>query len=163
MKKFPPVAPKHSTQTQHNLASISSSQSSSRERSNKTKLCWESAALSRQSTSRGGDSPIRGPGPQFPSKRPSGPMPEYLITTEQDFIFKAAREIFSADFLIVAAGAGFSADSGLPVYKDIADVAAYHRMGVTYADLCDPVWQRKDAEIFFGFWGSCFNGKLHVK
>ena len=81
-----------------------------------------------------------------------------MLVSAEDYIVRAAREIFWADALVIAAGAGFSADSGLPVYKDIADVAAYHKMGVTYADLCDPAWQRKDAEIFFGFWGSCFNG-----
>jgi len=37
---------------------------------------------------------------------------------------RAARLVLSADFLLVAAGAGFSADSGLKVYKDIADVPA---------------------------------------
>jgi hypothetical protein len=38
----------------------------------------------------------------------------------------------------------------LAVYKDIADVPAYHRMGVTYADLCEPRWITQDPEIFFG-------------
>ena len=56
-----------------------------------------------------------------------------------------------ADYLLINAGAGFSADSGLPVYNDIADVPAYHEMGVSYADLCDPVWIEKDAHVFFGF------------
>ena len=60
----------------------------------------------------------------------------------------------SADYVIIAAGAGFSADSGLPVYKDIADVDAYKRMNVTYADLCTPDWLQRDSEIFFGFWYS---------
>lgn len=50
----------------------------------------------------------------------------------------------------MSAGAGFSADSGLPVYKDIANVPAYHRMGVTYADLCEPRWIVSDPEVFFG-------------
>lgn len=41
--------------------------------------------------------------------------------------------------------------------QDIANVEAYHRMGLTYADLCDPVWMRRDPEVFYGFWGKCFN------
>lgn len=70
---------------------------------------------------------------------------------------RAARAVLQADFLLIAAGAGFSADSGLPVYNGIADVPAYSSMGLTYADLCQPIWARRDAEILFGFWGSCYN------
>ncbi|TYZ58577.1 hypothetical protein PybrP1_009957 [[Pythium] brassicae (nom. inval.)] len=69
----------------------------------------------------------------------------------------AAEKIAAADFLLVAAGAGFSADSGLPVYNDIASVAAYEALGVDYQDLCDPYWLEEDEEIFYGFWGHCFN------
>jgi len=50
-----------------------------------------------------------------------------------------------------------SADSGLAVYNQIADVPAYHKMDLTYADLCVPNWYYKDKEIFYGFWGKCFN------
>ena len=70
---------------------------------------------------------------------------------------KAARALLDADYLLVCAGAGFSADSGLPVYKDIADLAAYHKRQLTYADLCTPQWAQREPEIFFGFWGSCYN------
>jgi hypothetical protein len=38
---------------------------------------------------------------------------------------------------VTLAGAGYSSDSGLPVYKDIANVPAYREMGVTYQ-----VWRR---------------------
>jgi NAD-dependent SIR2 family protein deacetylase len=74
-----------------------------------------------------------------------------------DPILAAANAIVTADFLLIGAGAGMSADSGLPVYNGIADVAAYRAMRVSYADLCDPSWIRRDPEIFFGFWGWCFN------
>lgn len=50
-----------------------------------------------------------------------------------------------------------SADSGLAVYNQIADVPAYHKAKLTYADLCVPDWFYKDKEIFYGFWGKCFN------
>ena len=46
---------------------------------------------------------------------------------------KAALALLDADFLLITAGAGFSADSGLPVYKDIADLPAYHRRKLDYA------------------------------
>jgi NAD-dependent SIR2 family protein deacetylase len=70
---------------------------------------------------------------------------------------KAALALLDADFLLVTAGAGFSNDSGLPVYKDIADLPAYHRRQLDYSDLCTPGWAQREPEIFFGFWGSCFN------
>jgi len=38
---------------------------------------------------------------------------------------EAAKAILSADILLLHTGAGFSADSGLAVYKDIANVPAY--------------------------------------
>jgi hypothetical protein len=74
---------------------------------------------------------------------------------------RAATALLNADYVLVCAGAGFSADSGLPVYKDVADTPAYRAMGVTYGDLCTPQWARQDPEIFFGFWFSCFN-KYHA-
>ncbi|CAK4505475.1 unnamed protein product [Aphanomyces euteiches] len=69
----------------------------------------------------------------------------------------AAEKIARADYLLVATGAGFSADSGLPVYMDIATVDAYKKMGVEYHDLCDPCWIQDDLAVFYGFWGDCFN------
>ncbi len=76
--------------------------------------------------------------------------------TTDDFA-AAAKLIMNADFLLISAGAGFSADAGLPTYDEIANVDAYRRMGLTYGDLCDPVWVRRDPEIFYGFWGGCYN------
>jgi hypothetical protein len=37
---------------------------------------------------------------------------------------RAARAILRADYLLIATGAGFSADSDLPVYADLAVRAA---------------------------------------
>ena len=66
----------------------------------------------------------------------------------------------AADYLLIAAGAGFSADSGLPVYQDIANVPAYERMGFNYQDLCDPEYFYRHAPAYdlafgLGFWGKC--------
>ena len=56
----------------------------------------------------------------------------------------------SAQVLLLATGAGWSADSGLAVYRDIADVPAYHELGLTYRDICQPRWLSHDPELFFG-------------
>jgi len=88
------------------------------------------------------------------------------VTEEEKEIYKqnfeeackqAAETIKSADILLLATGAGFSADSGLAVYKDIADIEAYHKMKLKYHDICQPHWLKQDPEIFYGFWGMCFN------
>lgn len=43
-----------------------------------------------------------------------------------------ALAVQSAKFVIVVAGAGLSADSGLPVYADIAKVKNYEENDITY-------------------------------
>ncbi|KAG6591147.1 Sirtuin family, catalytic core small domain [Phytophthora cinnamomi] len=75
----------------------------------------------------------------------------------------AAEILAAADFLLLATGAGFSADSSLPVYADIAKVAAYEKMDVEYQDLCDPYMLEQDEEVFYGFWGSCTNSYRDTK
>eukprot|EP00121_Abeoforma_whisleri_P006015 Awhi_evm2s5460 len=75
---------------------------------------------------------------------------------QKDDVYKrAAKEIKEANVLIFLSGAGFSADSGLLVYKDIAH--EYMDEGYDYADLCTPTWIEEDPDLFYGFWGSCFN------
>jgi len=66
----------------------------------------------------------------------------------------AADAIAAADFLLIAAGAGFSAQSGLRVYKDLADVLAYKDRGLDYADLAQPHWRHSEPGVFFGFMGN---------
>ena len=51
------------------------------------------------------------------SSRQKVTKPERVIRTEEDVFAQAAMMILEADHLLIAAGAGFSADSGLPVYK----------------------------------------------
>lgn len=75
----------------------------------------------------------------------------------------AAEKLAAADFLLIATGAGFSADSSLPVYADIAKVDVYEQMDVEYQDLCDPYMLEQDEEIFYGFWGSCANSYRDTK
>jgi len=69
----------------------------------------------------------------------------------------AAKAILRATHLLVTAGAGMSADSGLPTYDKIADNMAYKSRDLNYADLCRPQLLRSDACLALGFWGSCFN------
>jgi hypothetical protein len=71
--------------------------------------------------------------------------------------FVRAQALASADVLLIAAGAGFSADSGLPVYDSIAADACYASMGITYSDLCNPLMMVEQPELFYGFWGMCCN------
>ena len=69
----------------------------------------------------------------------------------------ALQALASADVLLIAAGAGFSADSGLPVYDSIAADPSYAAMGITYSDLCSPLLMAEKPELFYGFWGTCSN------
>ena len=69
----------------------------------------------------------------------------------------AAKYIHDADVLVLCTGAGFSADSGLAVYIDIAKIPAYAQKELEYYDLCKPHWLESDPDIFYGFWGQCFN------
>lgn len=70
---------------------------------------------------------------------------------------KVAEALCRADVLLVCTGAGFSADSGLALYKDIAELEAYERLDIRYHDICRPEWLRRDPELFYGFWGTCYN------
>ena len=69
---------------------------------------------------------------------------------EQDAVGRAAAAIAQADVLLLCTGAGWSADSGLKVYQDIADIGAYHDKGLTYRDICCPSYLHDDPETFYG-------------
>merc|ERR1719502_442743 len=88
------------------------------------------------------------------------PTPKQTAELEAEherLILRAAAVLAEAEVLVLLTGAGWSADSGLAVYRDIADVPAYHNQGLTYYDLCQPRWLKRRPEIFYGFWGGCFN------
>ena len=72
-------------------------------------------------------------------------------------IESAAREILLCDFLLIATGAGFSVDSGLPTYNQVAQNPVYHRQDIDYSDLCRMQCLKTRPSLFYGFWGSCFN------
>mmetsp|Transcript_40483 Transcript_40483/g.106906 ORF Transcript_40483/g.106906 Transcript_40483/m.106906 type:complete len:388 (-) Transcript_40483:57-1220(-) len=66
---------------------------------------------------------------------------------ELNMIDEAAEALATADWVLVAAGAGFSADSGLPTYEDCLN------QGVDYQQLCRPELLYEDPKLAFGWWG----------
>ena len=80
-----------------------------------------------------------------------------LEVTLHEKITTAAHRIMDADVLYVTTGAGFSADSGLAVYVDVAKVPAYESRGLQYHDICQPHWLEAEPDLYWGFWGGCFN------
>ena len=91
---------------------------------------------------------------------PSKPCTSQRERLHQDYrrlCKRAARCIHNADVLLVCTGAGFSADSGLAVYADLAKVPAFKDRGLEYHELCNPEWLTNDPETFYGFWGQNFN------
>ena len=82
---------------------------------------------------------------------------QQLIDHYEDLCKAAAICIHDSDILLLCTGAGFSADSGLPVFADIAKIPAYAERNLEYGDLCTSVCLDNDPETFYGFWGQCFN------
>lgn len=70
-------------------------------------------------------------------------------------VVAAASAIHAATHLIVAAGAGFSADSGLPVYADVAKTPQWRQRGLDYGDLCQTSLLLTSPECGYGFWVDC--------
>lgn len=63
-----------------------------------------------------------------------------------DAIAEAAEALLSADWVLVAAGAGFSADSGLPTYE------ACLQSGLDYQSLCRAELLYEDPPRAYGWW-----------
>mmetsp|Transcript_29921 Transcript_29921/g.44501 ORF Transcript_29921/g.44501 Transcript_29921/m.44501 type:complete len:91 (+) Transcript_29921:65-337(+) len=66
--------------------------------------------------------------------RPLRPEPDEAKELKADFHKNCALSafaLFEADVLILVTGAGFSADSGLAVYADVANVKAYEERNLT--------------------------------
>mmetsp|Transcript_23388 Transcript_23388/g.47662 ORF Transcript_23388/g.47662 Transcript_23388/m.47662 type:complete len:132 (-) Transcript_23388:13-408(-) len=57
---------------------------------------------------------------------------------------RTARLLRRADALLVGTGAGYSADSKVATYKDVANIPAWRDQGLSYYDLCQPHWLRDD-------------------
>lgn len=91
------------------------------------------------------------------SGAPSPEQKEQLIANKAQAILDAALAIKEADIFLLSVGAGFSADSGLAVYDDVAKFPAYERARVSYPMLCSPSMLVRRPELFYGFMGKCFN------
>lgn len=89
--------------------------------------------------------------------KPSEERKAWLRANRAIYCAQAANAIAEADVLLFCTGAGWSADSGLAVYNDIAKIAGYARRDLDYGDICLPNWLYKDPDLFYGFWGMCFN------
>lgn len=88
---------------------------------------------------------------------PTEAQTELLEASATESTERAAAAVAQADVLLLLTGAGWSADSGLAVYRDVANVDAYRERGIDYAGLCDPSLLDDDPDLFMGFWGRCFN------
>ena len=86
--------------------------------------------------------------------KPDKDAEEILLSRVDEACGEAADAIVEADAILFCTGAGWSADSGLAVYRDIAKVEAYAARDVDYRDLCVPRWLKEDPALFWGFWGS---------
>jgi len=70
-------------------------------------------------------------------------------------LVEAARAIMDAEVILIGTGAGWSADSGLATYPDVADLEPYRKRNLDYYDLCQPHWFKSDPATGVGFWGHC--------
>lgn len=76
-------------------------------------------------------------------------------------MLKAAESIATADSILITAGAGIGVDSGLPDFRgnqgfwNIHPVYAKQRL--TFADLANPMWFKREPERAWGFYGYRYN------
>jgi NAD-dependent SIR2 family protein deacetylase len=89
--------------------------------------------------------------------KPTTEQIEKLVTNKDRAIWEASQAIKNADILLVSVGAGFSADSNLAVYNDVANIPAFKNKRITYPDLCSPEMLKNHPDLFYGFMGKCFN------
>jgi NAD-dependent SIR2 family protein deacetylase len=76
-------------------------------------------------------------------------------------IEKAACAVAEGDALLITAGAGMGVDSGLPDFRgDKGFWKAYppfERLGVSFVDMANPGWFKRDPELAWGFYGHRLN------
>ena len=83
-----------------------------------------------------------------------------------EHLHAAARAIQSADALVIAAGAGMGVDSGLPDFRGNEGFwKAYPvvaRLGLSFAEIANPVWFENDPELAWAFYGHRLNLYRHT-
>jgi NAD-dependent SIR2 family protein deacetylase len=70
---------------------------------------------------------------------------------------RATEAIRNAHALLITSGAGIGVDSGLPDFRgDEGFWRAYpplERLGISFVDMANPVWFKRDPELAWGFYG----------
>src|SRR5262249_5999176 len=78
-----------------------------------------------------------------------------------DKVRLAAEFIHTADALLITAGAGIGVDSGLPDFRGTQGFwRAYPviaRLGLSFAEMANPAWFRKDPRLAWAFYGHRLN------
>ncbi len=73
----------------------------------------------------------------------------------------AARAIQAADALVITAGAGIGVDSGLPDFRGNDGFwkayPAVARLGLSFAEMANPVWFENNPELAWAFYGHRLN------
>jgi NAD-dependent SIR2 family protein deacetylase len=91
---------------------------------------------------------------------------EYHVAVAQGMelnarIEKAAAAVGDAEALLITAGAGMGVDSGLPDFRgDEGFWRAYPpiaRLGISFFDMANPFWFKRDPELAWGFYGHRIN------
>jgi len=76
-------------------------------------------------------------------------------------IAQAAAAIHSADALLITAGAGMGVDSGLPDFRGTEGFwnayPPYRHLGLSLAQLANPMWFERDPQLAWGFYGHRLN------
>lgn len=73
----------------------------------------------------------------------------------------AAEAIEQADALLITAGAGMGVDSGLPDFRGAQGFwrayPAIAKLGITFEEMANPTWFRKDPSLAWAFYGHRLN------
>lgn len=74
-----------------------------------------------------------------------------------DIIIQAACALKAASTVLINAGAGMGADSGLPTFRGPQGFwrayPPYKKLGLDFSDLADPRWFESDPRLAWGFYG----------
>jgi NAD-dependent SIR2 family protein deacetylase len=81
--------------------------------------------------------------------------------SQSHILRQAAKTIRDADALLIGAGAGMGVDSGLPDFRGDAGFwkayPPFQAAGLTFQDLAQPGWFRRDPALAWGFYGHRLN------
>ncbi|HHQ48920.1 MAG TPA: NAD-dependent deacetylase [Acidobacteria bacterium] len=78
-----------------------------------------------------------------------------------DSLERARRALAEASALLISAGAGMGVDSGLPDFRGNEGFwrayPPFARLGLSFVDMANPSWFRRDPELAWGFYGHRLN------